>query len=148
MAHFFDYNCQHCGFTMKTSGPHECLIIEKEKKKHIKRLPHPGTDVANGIVINGYCSHCKKNVEVIIAEFNTPGDPWEQAIENIKMEYQKNYSGFIKDHLDQDTVYTECYNYDALVCPTCTHKVIFFPLEDMKCPHCGKETMDCHQFMS
>jgi len=138
MAHHYIWNCKKCGFHFETSGPHECAIKEENDKVSIKTLPHPGTNIANGIIVKGYCLNCEKKVEIIIAFFKKPGDPWEQPLGNLKEKYRKNYSSFIYDNPKMNTVYTECFNFAALKCPTCKKDVLFMLKKDesISCPEC------------
>jgi len=136
MASYATFKCKKCGFTFKASGPHECMITTKDGEKQIEKLSHPGFNIANAILVKGYCPTCLKEREVIVAEFLIPGDPWVQPLDLIKEEYRKNYSSFLKDHPKRKTVDTECFNFRSLRCPECDTQLLYQPSKETCCPKC------------
>lgn len=116
MATFNHYKCDKCGCKIEVSGPHE---FDYDKEGKIIQLVHPGTKLATGLFVKIYCLKCKKHFTKIVVEFKKKSEPWETPVSNIKDEYLKNYSGYIRDH-PGDNVFTECYNYRSVYyCPEC-----------------------------
>jgi len=72
MASYFTFRCNKCGSEFETSGPHEFKYSANE----IIALRHP-TLFCDGLFFNVYCLTCKKNQNIVIVAFKTPGYPWE-----------------------------------------------------------------------
>lgn len=151
MAHHFQWHCNKCDFHFDAFGPQECIISHYKDQTIIKPLPHPLADIASGLFVHGFCKTCGKEVDVIVIEFIKPDEPWEIKKENIRPEYLANYSNFIKDHPDKDTVFTECYNYAALICPTCKSNIVVYPVisKPFPCPSCEMGIVEMtHEFIT
>ncbi len=139
MATYYFYQCNSCDFKFSTSEPHEFLYQNSE----LIQLPHPSWDgPCSGLFANAYCPTCKEEKKVIIVEYidENVRNPFESVIENIKPEFLKNYSGYMKDYPQSKRIPTESYNYSALICPTCMNQVFCLPFQTLEqmCPKCTK----------
>jgi hypothetical protein len=136
MATFLGYQCKNCDFLIHVSGPHEF----KFEKGEVKGLPHPGSiEPADGLYLSVYCPQCDRNQRLIIVEYLQPvSNPFEAKFENIKKEYQDNYSEQIKSRRQEEKIFTECFNTSSYACPACNGDVIYFPYQfkDFHCPKC------------
>ena len=117
--------CDKCGLKVNTTGPQECCIFHNGDEKVIKQLPHPGTDLAGGLFVWGFCPSCLKEVRIIVVEYIEQDRPFYVEKSNIKKQYLKNYSEYIKKHPKEQMIQTECFTkvihaFDNVkTCPKC-----------------------------
>jgi ribosomal protein S27E len=137
MGSQYIHRCNHCGYSVTTSGPWE---FYRDAQGEIKPYGHPvpASEEAQergiyGLSATLYCSECEKTYSLILVEFKKPffrgdGSIWLDKHEAGECEPREEYK-----------------RGDAVKCPKCDNtKMILEPEEkrEMPCPKCGKGLLE------
>lgn len=122
--------CDHCGYSVKTSGPWEFYRDEKgERHAFGHPIPISAEAAQRGVYgLSGtlYCPACDKVVDVILVEFKEP------CRDSLKL-----WSGQCEP---DDNYLTD----DVVRCPECKNKFLILEPDNkhaLSCPRCGKGMM-------
>jgi hypothetical protein len=77
MATFFHHECDRCGLSFSTSGPHE--FFRTGTNRGVVDYGHPVASSPEakaagvfGFYAKAFCVHCGKNFDVVVREFERP----------------------------------------------------------------------------
>lgn len=128
MGATYTHRCDHCGYTVITSGPWE-FYRDSSGARHFYGSPAPISEEAKTSGISGlsgqvYCTTCDKVYDLVLIELKTPTHhPWVIWIVTAE-----------PDDYKQNGVVT---------CPECGNtNLALSPQNDLPCPRCGEGHMN------
>lgn len=136
MATFVKYNCNHCGMDYNLSGPHE---FYRNDIHEVIRFGHPVPRSLEakkagvfGLYNEMFCFNCKKIVNVIALELETP-------IEGDKYSYiwiaWKDEEKYPRKEIQ-------------IECPDCKSKDVSSDLTSINCPICDEGNLGSPIFLA
>ena len=125
MAGGCDYKCNHCGYKVSTSSPHE-FYRDSEGNRKIYGHPVPFSEEAmhygvKGLSMMSYCPKCDAVRDVVMVEFDGPTGVLDA----------------FKSGLDVMRAYESIGGLASAVCPECQTRLLD-NLISLECPRCKK----------